>query len=138
LPRYFMGFDPGRDKCGVAIVADDQQVMLHEVVAATEVIQRLQALQGQYPIAALILGDQTSSKQWQKLLQAQWPDLQIVRVDERYSSLEARDRYWQYYPPQGLQRLVPAGMRTPPRPIDDLVAVILVERFLDSGIEPGN
>jgi RNase H-fold protein (predicted Holliday junction resolvase) len=63
-------------------------------------------------------------------LQAAFPDLQIVQVDERYSSLEARDRYWQMYPPQGLARLLPQGMRQPPRPIDDIVAILLVERYL--------
>jgi hypothetical protein len=52
-------------------------------------------------------------------------------VDERYSSLEARDRFWQMYPPKGFYRLIPEGMRTPPRAIDDIVAIILIERYLD-------
>jgi hypothetical protein len=34
------------------------------------------------------------------------------------------------YPPQGLTRLIPQGMLTPPRPIDDIVAIILIERYL--------
>ncbi len=51
-------------------------------------------------------------------------------VDERYSSLEARERYWQMYPPTGLARLIPKGMRVPPRPVDDIVAIILIERYL--------
>ena len=55
----------------------------------------------------------------QAKLQTAFPDLSIVQVDERYSSLEARDRYWQMYPPQGLTRLIPQGMRQPPRPIDE-------------------
>jgi hypothetical protein len=52
-------------------------------------------------------------------------------VDERYSSLEARNRYWQMYPPRGLTRLLPEGMRTPPRPVDDIVAIVLIERYLE-------
>ncbi|MEB3294800.1 MAG: pre-16S rRNA-processing nuclease YqgF [Synechococcales bacterium] len=127
---YLIGFDPGRDKCGIALVTDKKQVLLHEVVTAANALPRLQQLRTQYVITQIVLGDQTSSKQWQQALQTQFPDLPIIQVDERYSSLEARDRYWQYYPPRGLQQLVPTGMRTPPRPIDDLVAIILVERFL--------
>ena len=59
-----------------------------------------------------------------------FPDLLISLVDERYSSLEARDRYWQMYPPNWLIRFIPHGMRQPPRPIDDIVAIILIERYL--------
>jgi hypothetical protein len=51
-------------------------------------------------------------------------------VDERYSSLEARDRYWQMYPPKGITSLIPQGFRQPPRPIDDIVAILLIERYL--------
>ena len=54
----------------------------------------------------------------------------IIKIDERYSSLEARDRYWQMYPPAGIFRIIPLGMRIPPQPIDDIVAIILIERYL--------
>jgi RNase H-fold protein (predicted Holliday junction resolvase) len=126
-----MGFDPGRDKCGVAIVEPlHQAVVLHEVVTSGSVIERLQALMQAHPIERLILGDQTASKSWQQQLSAAFPGLAIVTVDERNSSLAARDRYWQMYPPQGLMRLTPKGMRQPPVPIDDIVAILLVERYL--------
>jgi hypothetical protein len=39
-------------------------------------------------------------------------------IDERYSRLEVRDRYWQMYPPNFLTSLVPQGMRQPPFAID--------------------
>jgi RNase H-fold protein (predicted Holliday junction resolvase) len=125
-----MGFDPGRDKCGVAIVDQDQGVMIHEVVTSGQVISRLDNLFQQYSVEYLVIGDQTASKPWQQNLKAAFPELSIVTVDERHSSLEARDRYWQMYPPQGLTRLVPQGMRQPPRPIDDIVAILLIERYL--------
>jgi hypothetical protein len=58
-------------------------------------------------------------------------------VDERYTSLEARDRYWQMFPPKGITKLLPQGMRTPPRPIDDIVAILLIERYLSRLTESG-
>jgi RNase H-fold protein (predicted Holliday junction resolvase) len=125
-----MGFDPGRDKCGVAIVDQDQGVIIHEVVISSQTILRLESLFRQYPVDYLVIGDQTASKPWQQQLKAAFPQLSIVTVDERNSSLEARDRYWQMYPPQGLTRLIPQGMRQPPRPIDDIVAILLIERYL--------
>ncbi len=126
----YFGFDPGKDKCGLAIVSSTGEPLRHEVIPSDQALQTLQAWQPQQPIQTLILGDQTGSKAWRSLIAAALPDLTIIAIDERYSSQEARDRYWQLYPAQGLQKLVPQGMRTPPRPIDDLVAIILVERYL--------
>jgi RNase H-fold protein (predicted Holliday junction resolvase) len=126
----YFGFDPGKDKCGLAIVSDLGSAIRHEVIPSDQALQKLQDWQQQQPIQTLILGDQTGSKVWRSRIAEALPDLNIITIDERYSSQEARDRYWQLYPAQGLQKLVPQGMRTPPRPIDDLVAIILVERYL--------
>ncbi len=37
----------------------------------------------------------------------------IALVNERNSTAEAKERYWLMYPPQGLTKLIPAGLRTP-------------------------
>ena len=132
--NLILGFDPGRDKCGVAVMGLDGNLYYHQVVIATEAIATIQVLQQKYPISLLVMGNQTTSKQWQqKISRAQLEPLTIVMVDERNTSLEARDRYWQMYPPTGLARLIPIGMRQPPRAIDDIVAILLIERYLNSG-----
>jgi RNase H-fold protein (predicted Holliday junction resolvase) len=126
-----LGFDPGRQKCGLAVMGLDRSLYYHEVVPATEAIATIQLLQQQYPISFLVMGDQTSAKEWRHQINDGLSDPpRIVPVDERYSSLEARDRYWQMYPPTGLARLLPQGVRTVPRPIDDIVAILLIERYL--------
>ena len=33
-----LGFDPGRDKCGVAVMSRDRTILEHQVVSATEAI----------------------------------------------------------------------------------------------------
>lgn len=127
-----MGFDPGRDKCGLAVMGLERQLYYHQVVWAGETIATIQALRQQFPISLLVMGDQTTAKRWKQQLESDLlQPLPIVLVDERYSSLEARDRYWQMYPPKGLARLLPSSLRTPPCPWDDIVAILLVERYLD-------
>jgi RNase H-fold protein (predicted Holliday junction resolvase) len=126
----YLGFDPGKDKCGLAIVDANQHPVWHQVVQSDGVLAQLAAILTSASIDLLIMGDQTASKIWKARLAAAFPTLEIVQVDERYSSIEARDRYWQMYPPRGLARLTPQGMRQPPRPIDDIVAILLVERYL--------
>lgn len=126
-----LGFDPGRQKCGLAIMGLDRSLLHHQVIAAADTISTIQSLQQQFPISLLVMGDQTTAKEWkQKLTDELLVPLRIILVDERYSSLEARDRYWQMYPPRGLRRLIPQVFRTIPRPIDDIVAILLIERYL--------
>lgn len=127
-----LGFDPGRQKCGLAVMGLDRGLHYHQVVLAQEAITTIQTLRQQFPISLLVLGNQTSAKDWKQKLETEMPDpLRIILVDERYSSLEARDRYWQMYPPRGVTRLLPQGIRTIPRPIDDIVAILLIERYLE-------
>jgi RNase H-fold protein (predicted Holliday junction resolvase) len=125
-----LGFDPGRDKCGLALVEAEGNIIQKEVVVSQQAILTIKKWSQTYSIAQIVMGNQTTSKQWRDQLKEAFPEIEIIMVDERNSSIEARDRYWQLYPPRGLMALVPKGMRVPPRPIDDIVAVLLVERSL--------
>ena len=125
------GFDPGKDKCGLAVARADGSICYHEIVASDRVASAISDLLQQFPIAIFAIGDRTTSKTWQQQLAALLPPaIEIVRVDERNTTLEARDRYWQMYPPRGLARLIPQGMRLPPREVDDIAAILLIERYL--------
>lgn len=126
-----LGFDPGRDKCGVAVMGLDRKIQFHQVVQADLVKTTIQKLCQDFPISVCVMGNQTTSKEWGNKLTEYLSDaVRLFKVDERNSSLEARDRYWELYPPKGFQKLIPQGMRVPPRPVDDIVAVILIERYL--------
>jgi RNase H-fold protein (predicted Holliday junction resolvase) len=127
-----LGFDPGRAKCGLAVMGLDRNLYYHQVIPAEETIATIQLLRVKLPISILVMGNQTTAKDWKEKLNADLSEpLRVVMVDERYSTLEARDRYWQMYPPRGLLRLMPRGIRTIPRPIDDIVAILLIERYLE-------
>jgi RNase H-fold protein (predicted Holliday junction resolvase) len=129
-----LGFDPGRDKCGLAILDTAGNIMVHEVVNSEQAILTINKWCHVYAVDQIVMGNQTTSKAWQNTLKANFPEIPIMMVDERNSTLEARERYWQLYPPRGLWRLVPKGMRIPPRPIDDIVAILLVERACQSNL----
>lgn len=115
----------------------DRNLFYHEVIPADQAIAVLNSLRQNYPISMMVMGNQTTAKQWKSDLEQNLDEpLKIVMVDERYSTLEARDRFWQMFPPQGLTKLIPQGIRTPPRPIDDIVAILLIERYLVSLTQP--
>lgn len=129
--KTILGFDPGRDKCGLAI-ASKNKVLYHQIVDSELAIAVIQQLFGDHNIELVVMGNGTTSKEWSQKIKANSNEkISIVTVNEQNSTLEARDRYWIMYPPQGLQRIIPAGLRVPPRPVDDIVAILLIERYLN-------
>lgn len=62
---YLLGFDPGRDKCGVAVVEsfredislESYQVRQHQVFLASAVVDSLRELCQQFPITMVVMGD---------------------------------------------------------------------------------
>ncbi len=124
-----LGFDPGREKCGLALVDPLQGLLYRQVVITDQVVATVMHLHETWGFTRVVLGNQTMSKLWKQKLQEALPACSIMLVDERNSSLEARQRYWDFHPPRGWQRCLPKGLRVPPQPYDDIVALILVERF---------
>lgn len=132
MQPMILGFDPGRDKCGIAVMGLDRKLYCHQVISALDAIAAIEKLRQQFPISLIVIGNQTTAKNWKQKVEVELSEPpSIVMVDERYTTLEARDRYWQMYPPQGIQQLLPRGLRQPPKPIDDIVAILLIERYLN-------
>ena len=129
--QYILGLDPGRDKCGVAVMNDRQEVIYHQVIDSDQAIAIITQLSQQYDLDLIVMGDGTTSKNWRQQIESDLATVPVVTVNETNSTLEAGDRYWVMYPPKGLQRIVPQGLRVPPRPVDDIVAIILLERYLN-------
>ena len=137
-----LGVDPGRAKCGLALVDHRGTPIIHEVVPSGQVVETVQEwvvrFGNDFNIEAVVMGDRTSSQQWltrwteQLATLDQLPAPQLI--DEHNSTFEARQVYWELYPPKGLKRLIPEGMRVPPRAIDDLAAVVLARRYLGTNV----
>jgi RNase H-fold protein (predicted Holliday junction resolvase) len=128
--QNILGLDPGRDKCGVAVINSKQKAVYHQVIDAAKAIAIIKFLVQKYAIDLIVMGNGTTSQVWQQQIESNLLNVPVTTVSETNSTLEARDRYWIMYPPQGLQRLIPQGLRIPPRPVDGIVAIILVERYL--------
>lgn len=128
--QTILGLDPGRDKCGVAVMNSKPEILDHQVVDSDKAIATISELYRQYNLNLIVIGDGTTSKAWREQINSSEVTVPVVTINETNSTLEARDRYWEMYPPQGLQRIVPQSLRIPPRPIDDIVAILLIERYL--------
>ena len=121
--------DPGRSKCGLVLVDTDLGVVLEgQVVQAGSVLETLGQWRSQKPLARMVMGNGTASAHWRDQLPA---DLQLTVVDERGTTLLARSRYWELWPPRGWRRLLPEGLRIPPCDLDAVAALVILESALN-------
>jgi RNase H-fold protein (predicted Holliday junction resolvase) len=125
--------DPGREKCGVAVVDDSGRVLEQAVVATVRLAEEIEARTKKYQPELILLGNGTTSRTAEETIRAALPDLPVETVDEYRTTDDARIAYWKAHPPTGWRRFFPTSMQVPPEPVDDFVAVILAQRYLKDG-----
>ena len=128
MSRPVLAIDPGREKCGVAVLASDGRVLVQRVVTTAELDAAVGALIRAYE-PNVIMGNGTTSADAKKRVEAL--GVSVTLVDEYRTTDAAKYAYWEAHPPRGWRRLMPHGMLVPPVPVDDFVAVILAQRFLE-------
>lgn len=129
--RTVLAIDPGSAKCGLAVVSE-AGVLKHEIVQRDDLLPAVKTCAAEYKLDVILLGNGTCSKSITQVLADGLVLVPVKVVEEAFSSVKARNRFWDENPPKGLRRLLPRGMLYPERPWDDYVAVILAEEFLTS------
>lgn len=124
-----IAIDPGRDKCGVAILLDNGSFM-QAVIKTEELCAWVSDSHQKYNDAPVIIGNGTGSQSAYERLRTEC-GVEPLFVEEYKTTEQARKRYWQENPPAGWRRLMPTSMQVPPVPVDGYVAVILAERYRD-------
>ena len=125
-----VGIDPGRDKCGVAVLSGDAEILFEKVIETADFETVLKNLKAQFNFESAILGNGTTHKNAEKILRSL--NLEVKIVDEKHTTEEARKLYWKKNPPQGWRKILPTSMQVPPVPVDGIVAEILVTRHLSN------
>lgn len=126
-----LAVDPGREKCGIAVMTFGREVLDRAIIATEDLSTRIAYYIGRYGVGLVVMGDRTGGRDARNALRRAGFRLEIIFVDEDRSSEMGRRRYLLDHPPTGWRRLLPLGLREPDRPYDDYVAVILAERYLD-------
>ena len=122
--------DPGREKCGVAIVAENGEVLEQSVVATVWLADEMAERVRRFSPERILLGNGTTSRAAETKIRENLPDIPVEIVDEYRTTDDARCAYWKANPPTGWRRFFPTSMQVPPEPVDDFVAVILAQRYL--------
>lgn len=125
-----LAIDPGRSKCGIAVVSREEGIVARQTVPVDQTTPVVKGLMSQFDPKAVVIGSGTGSEPIVHDIESIFNPVYII--DENLSSQKARERYFIDHPPKGWRRLLPKGLLTPPEPYDDYAAVILAELFLQS------
>jgi RNase H-fold protein (predicted Holliday junction resolvase) len=126
-----LAVDPGTRKVGYAVLAPDGRVLDQGIAPNDDLAERFARLAAAHPLGAVALGEGTNVRPVRAALEGL--GLPIALVDERETTLRAREIYFAEHPPRGWRRLIPLSFQVPPRPIDDYAAILIGRRFLASG-----
>jgi len=140
-PETVLAVDPGRAKCGLAVVAGPAADAAGEdigpprwleraVVPTERLVRAVADVLGRRPeVCRMLIGDGTNSATLRRALAATFPLIPLLVVDEFNTSARARQRFVRENPAPGWRRLLPSGLRSPEVPYDDYAAILLAEDY---------
>ncbi len=127
--EIIIAIDPGTKKCGYAVVDSNLSVLQREIISIDKITDTIENSLNIFKINKIILGNGTNYKNIEKALKNNFSKLQIFLIEEEFSTLEARKRYFKECPPKGIFKLIPLSLRVPPCDYDDFVAILLAEKY---------
>ncbi len=141
----YLSLDPGRQKFGWAFLEKDGELLCSGISPTSDIKSFLLSvseseieslddsiIEGKLKgiscdkIDKVFLGNGTGSGVFLIFAREFFPE--VISVDERDSTLNARGIFWAMHPPTGWRRFLPLSLQTPPRPVDDLAAYCIALR----------
>ncbi|MEN3185397.1 MAG: hypothetical protein ABDK94_01990 [Atribacterota bacterium] len=126
--QFFLAVDPGKEKVGMAVLSEEGKIKWMGIVSVTGFQREIEGLRSRFSFQKAVLGASTGKERIIKILQEL--GLEIMLVDERYSSEEARELYFKESFPSFWRKILPLSFLFPRRPYDDWQAVVIGRRYL--------
>lgn len=131
--RLIVAVDPGRDKCGVAVVDLQGNALELELVQRQDLAMLVTATIARWRASGadieMVLGSGTQHRQVLHELEQANDGWAIKLVEEYGTTLAARELYWQRNQASCWQRLLPASWRSTP-PLDAYAAWAIAKRHI--------
>jgi len=127
---HYISIDPGNIKCGL-LLADIQSGKVIEagIVSSNNFSDLVSFWNENNDIDKIIIGDGTNCRYIENELK-QKNIFNMIYVNEKGSTLRARYRFWEIWPPNCFIRCLPKQILFPPENLDAIAALILLEDFL--------
>ena len=128
---FYISIDPGKKKCGLLLANIQSGKVIEAGIASLNKCYDLVSFwNDNYNISKIIIGDGTNCKYIKNELKRK-NLFDISYVNEKGSTLRARFRYWEIWPPNYFIRWLPKEILFPPDNLDAIVSLILLEDFLN-------
>ena len=125
-----ISIDPGNKKCGLLLADMKSGNVIEAGISSLDKFSHFVCLWNKnFDISNIIIGNGTNCKFIENELK-QKNILNFKYVNEKGSTLRARFRYWEIWPPNYFIRWLPKEILFPPENLDAVVALILLEDFL--------
>jgi RNase H-fold protein (predicted Holliday junction resolvase) len=125
-----LAIDPGKEKCGVALMSENGNVLSRRVVPRQELSLSIIDHVASNRITSIVIGAGHFGSEVETELKKRGLSTEINFVSEKDSTWQAKKLYWQQNPPKGWRRLFPTSFLSPPIPIDGYAAEIIGLRYL--------
>ncbi len=127
---HFIAIDPGNKKCGLLLAdAKSRNVIKAGISKLSNFSDFVSFWIENFEITKIIIGDGTNCKYIENELKKKnifnW-----IYVNEKGTTLRARYRYWEIWPPNYFVRWLPKEILFPPENLDAVVSLILLEDYL--------
>lgn len=133
---WILALDPGRNKTGAALIRrDDGGLVRRSVLNTLGLVPDLRSFVGtdMDEVHAVVIGDGTSCDSVRDMVERVVPDRVLIEtIDEKDTTLEARQLFYDEFPPRGLLGWMPRGLWPEPDVLlDGYAAEILGRRYLE-------
>ncbi|MFH1675579.1 MAG: hypothetical protein ABIC40_01045 [bacterium] len=124
-----LAVDPGRDKCGLAVLDSDGNIIFKSVCARNSIITQVESMVENFKPEFIALGDGTGSKEIKNEIGVK-EDIEILSIPEKNTTLEARELAWNNKAPCGIWCLIPKLFWPSPPDCDAWAAVVIGKKAL--------
>ncbi len=128
--KHLLAFDPGRNKCGIAVLRFDGSIVEKTVISRADLQKATVDFIGRYRPDSVAVGDGTGSDEVGKTVESLAPGT-VMRIGEKGTTLEARDLAWRLNPPGGIWQVIPKLFWPMPSDLDAWAAVVIGRRALE-------
>lgn len=128
-----LAVDPGRVKCGLAVIISDGTVLAKTSVLFADVAAAAAELAVMHEAARIVIGSGTGSAEVIAKLQAE-PALprHIEKIGEKNTTLEARKLYEKDHPLPWPLKFFPRWLFGNPRALDAYAAIAIGMRYIET------
>lgn len=123
-----IGIDPGKKICGICAEDSEKGTLKKETVSAEKLSECLQKYIREFPDAVIVCGDSATGKSLNNIFAEN--NISVQYSDEKNSTIEARELYWQEHSKPWWAFFLPKSMLCPKDRTDDYASVVIAKKYI--------